>query len=190
MAGGAHPRLRSAGRKPLARGPGPGLTLYPVDGRPAVPDIRGETLAGDQLALTDLRGHVVVLNVWGSWCKPCRAETPELVRAANETRARGVRFVGIDTRDNPDAARAFVRSFKVPYPSIIDRDGRVLLAFNGVIPAYAVPSTLVIDPSGGIAARVIGRTDYTTIRGIIDDLLAETSPTSPAPAAATSKGGP
>lgn len=171
---------------------GTGLTLYPAGGRVAAPDIRGETLDGGQLALADLRGQVVVLNVWGSWCQPCRAETPELVRAARETQARGVRFVGIDTRDNPDAARAFVRAFKVPYPSIIDRDGQVLLAFNGVIPAYAVPSTLVIDPTGRITARMIGRTTYATVRGIIEDVLAETNSTPSKvlhpPAAGTSKG--
>jgi len=118
--------------------------------------------------------------VWGSWCNPCRAETPDLVRVAVATKAQGVRFVGIDTRDNPDAARAFVRAFKVPYPSIIDRDGRVLLSFNGLIPAYAVPSTVVIDPSGKSAARMIGRTTYSTMRGIVHDVLAETSTATPA----------
>jgi thiol-disulfide isomerase/thioredoxin len=158
----------------------PGLTLYPAKARPGAPDVRGATLAGGQLALDDLRGHVVVVNVWGSWCNPCRAETPDLVRVAAATKAQGVRFVGIDTRDNPDAARAFVRAFKVPYSSIIDRDGRVLLNFNGLIPAYAVPSTVVIDPSGKIAARMIGRTTYSTVRGIVHDVLGETSTATPA----------
>jgi peroxiredoxin len=162
-------------------GTGTGLTLYQPGDRVAAPDLRGETLSGAQLALADLRGRVVVLNVWGSWCNPCRAETPELVRVFRDTQARGVRFAGIDTRDNPDAARAFARSFHVPYPSLIDRDGRLLLAFKGLIPAYAVPSTIVIDPTGRIAARIIGRTDYATVRGVIDDLLTETAPGAPVP---------
>jgi thiol-disulfide isomerase/thioredoxin len=157
-----------------------GLTLYPAGARTAAPDIRGATLTGGQLALADLRGEVVVVNVWGSWCNPCRAETPDLVRVAAATKAQEVRFVGIDTRDNPDAARAFVRAFKVPYPSIIDRDGNVLLNFNGIIPAYAVPSTLVIDPAGKIAARMIGRIGYSTLLGIVHDILAETSTVTPA----------
>lgn len=161
-------------------GKGPGLTLYPAGARPVAPDIRGETLAGGQLAVADLRNRVVVVNVWGSWCNPCRAETPDLVRVAAATKAQGVQFVGIDTRDNLDAARAFVRAFKVPYPSIIDRDGQVLLNFNGLIPAYAVPSTVVIDPAGKIAARMIGRIGYSTLQGVVHDVLAESSATPPA----------
>jgi thiol-disulfide isomerase/thioredoxin len=158
----------------------PGLTLYPAAARTVAPDVRGATLTGSQLAVADLRGHVVVVNVWGSWCNPCRAETPDLVRVAAATKAQAVRFVGIDTRDNPDAARAFIRAFKVPYPSIIDRDGQVLLDFNGIIPAYAVPSTVVIDPAGKIAARMIGRIGYSTLLGIVQDVLAETSTATPA----------
>lgn len=164
---------RRDGQAQTGGGTGTGLTLYGPGDRVAAPVLRGETLGGDRLALADLRGHVVVLNVWGSWCSPCRAETPELVRVFRDTQARGVRFIGIDTRDNPDAARAFVRTFQVPYPSVIDRDGKLLLAFSGLIPVSAVPSTLVIDPDGKVAARVIGRTDYATVRGLVDDLLRE-----------------
>ncbi|WP_020389650.1 TlpA family protein disulfide reductase [Kribbella catacumbae] len=155
-----------------------GLTRYPPGERPAPPVVRGETLTGSQLDLTELSGKIVVINVWGSWCNPCRAETPELVKAATETSGQGVAFVGIDTRDNLAAARAFVKAFKMPYPSIIDRDGQVLLGFNGIVPFSAVPSTVVVDRSGAIAARVIGRIDYTTLTGLIADLQAETAATS------------
>lgn len=154
-------------------GPAVGLTTYPVGRRPAAPALAGETLDGSRTALKNLRGHVVVLNVWGSWCMPCRKEAPDLARAARETSPQGVRFVGIDTRDNADAARAFVRTFKIPYPSLIDRDGQLLLAFNGVIPVSAVPSTVVVDRDGRIAARVIGRITYGTLRELIDDVRAE-----------------
>ncbi|HET6293669.1 MAG TPA: TlpA disulfide reductase family protein [Kribbella sp.] len=152
-----------------------GLTRYQLGDRMALPVVRGETLTGSQLDLADLRGKIVVINVWGSWCNPCRAETPELVKAANETVDQGVSFVGIDTRDNLPAARAFAKAFKMPYPSIIDRDGRILLGFNGIVPFSAVPSTVVVDRSGAIAARVIGRINYSTLRGLIADLQAETA---------------
>lgn len=112
--------------------------------------------------------------------QPRPGRDPDLVRVAAATKAQGVRFVGIDTRDTPDAARAFVRAFNVPYPSIIDRDGQVLLNFNGLIPGYAVPSTVVIDPAGKIAARMIGRIGYSTLLGIVHDILAETSTATPA----------
>lgn len=152
-----------------------GLTRYAAD-RPESPPLRGTTLDGGRFDLAALRGEVVVINTWGSWCNPCRAEAPDLVRAANETERSGVRFVGIDTRDNAPAARAFERSFKIPYPSVIDTDGRVLLAFNELLPVNAVPSTLVVDRDGRVAARVIGRVDYATVRGLVDDVLAEGPP--------------
>lgn len=164
-----------AGHRAAQQGNGAasGLTAYPSGGRPPAPELAGETLDGSRIGLADLRGHVVVLNVWGSWCMPCRKEAPDLARAARETSPQGVRFVGIDTRDNADAARAFVRTFKVPYPSLIDKDGQLLLAFNGVIPVSAVPSTVVVDPDGRIAARVVGPVTYDTLRGLIDDVRAE-----------------
>ena len=174
----------AANQRAAQTSPGaPGATkvpVYPAASRPRAPDIGGETLDGAQLALADLRGKVVVVNVWGSWCQPCRKEAPDLARAARETAPRGVRFVGVVTRDNPAAAHAFGRSFNIPYPSLIDDDGQLMLEFAGVIPASAVPSTVVIDRKGDIAARVIGIVTYGALRGLIDDVLAETPPPRPA----------
>ena len=85
--------------------------------------------------LSDLAGHVVVINIWGSWCGPCRAATPDLVRLARQREDRGVRFVGIGTRDNLAAAKAFVANDDVPYPSVFDEDGCALLPFNHLIQA-------------------------------------------------------
>lgn len=150
-----------------------GLTMYDAGERPDAPEVEGTSLDGDELALSDLEGHVVVLNVWGSWCVPCREEAPDLARVARETHDEGVRFLGIDTRDNLAAARAFVRRYDVPYPSLFDQDGQLLLGFNGIIPISAVPSSIVVDPAGKIATRVIGKVDYTTLRGLVDDVLAE-----------------
>lgn len=146
-----------------------GLTLYRGEDGIPLPEFEGETVDGDMLALTDLRGHVVVLNVWGSWCAPCRAEAPDLAMVSGETAPRGVRFVGIDVRDNPAAARAFARTFGITYPSFDDQKGLVLAQFTGIIPVSAVPSTLVVDRSGVIRARVIGQVDAGTLRGLIED---------------------
>ena len=148
-----------------------GLTLFKPADRPRAPDLTGRTLDGGRYALADQIGHLVVVNIWGSWCGPCRAETPDLVRLAGAYRSRGVRFLGIDTRDEKTAARAFVRRFEVPYPSLIDDGGELMLRLRGVVPLAVVPSTFVVDPSGRVAARVIGRITAHTLRGILDDEL-------------------
>jgi len=159
--------LRSQARDTDAGGVG--LTLYPGDEGIPLPDIEGKTITGDMLSLTDLRGHVVVLNVWGSWCAPCRAEAPDLAKISQETAPRGVRFVGIDVRDNPAAGRAFEHEFGITYPSFDDQNGLVLASFTGIVPVSAVPSTLVVDRDGIIRARNIGRIDATTLTGLIED---------------------
>ena len=111
--------------------------------------------------------------MWGSWCAPCQDEAPTLRRVAVETRDRGVVFVGIDTRDNDAAARAFQWEYRIPYPSVIDREGAVLGRFRGTVPIAAVPSTLVVDKRGKVAARVIGKVTYATLRGLVIDAVAE-----------------
>lgn len=153
----------------------PGLTRYLPGQRATAPTLQGTTLDGQPWSLASQAGQVVVINVWGSWCGPCRLETPDLVRLARESRSRGVRFAGIDTRDNPAAAQAFVRAFQVPYPSLADPDGQVLLTYRAVIPTSVVPSTVVIDRQGQVAARVIGPVTYPTLQGILDDELGRES---------------
>lgn len=148
-----------------------GYTGFEPAERAEMPAVSGVTIEGKPIDLADLRGRVVVLNVWGSWCAPCRAEAPDLARVSRETFDQGVRFVGIDVRDNPAAARAFSRSFRIPYPSIDDQSGRILAAFAGVVPVSAVPSTIFVDRQGRIAARVVGGIDATTLRQAIADLV-------------------
>ena len=147
-----------------------GLTRWRPAERPTLPRLRGRTLEGARLDVSDWRGHVVVVNTWGSWCGPCREEAPDLARAYRDTKDVGVRFVGIDTRDNDDAARAFVREFAIGYPSLVDEDGRLMLAFGRTIPISAVPSTVVVDARGRIAARIIGVVTYATLTGLIEDV--------------------
>lgn len=155
----------------------PGLDLYPPTSRVPAPKLEGTTLDGKPFALSQLAGDIVVINVWGSWCAPCRAETPDLVRVATEQARRGVSFVGINTRDNPDAAKAFVRANKVAYPSVVDRNGEVLLALRDTIPTTAVPTSVVVDRQGRVAARIIGPVTYTTLTGLLDDEIAASKAT-------------
>lgn len=150
-----------------------GLKMFPKGERVAAPAISGADLDGKPMALADHPGKVLVLNVWGSWCAPCRAEAPDLAKVSKATRGQGVQFIGIDTRDNPAAAKSFESKFGIQYPSFDDRDGQVLIKFTGIVPVTAVPSTIFVDANGLVAARVIGRVDATTLRGMIDDLLSE-----------------
>ncbi len=152
-----------------------GVTVYPIGSRPFSPDIEGATLEGPRLDITRWRGHVVVINVWGSWCSPCRAEAPALARAAEETRTQGVRFLGIDTRDSAGAARAFTRNYGISYPSLYDTDGAILMQYSNLVPISAIPSTLVLDRQGQVAARVVGKVDYTTLTGLLDDAISEST---------------
>ncbi len=151
------------------------LVVLPVSQRQPAPDLVGTTLDGDQFTLSDHLGEVVVMNVWASWCAPCRAEAPTLVAAANDLGPKGVQFVGLDTRDSDTSARGFVDTFKIPYPNLIDRDGRLQLLFADTLPPQAIPSTLVIDKEGRVAARALGRVSESSLRGIVEPLLAEKS---------------
>jgi thiol-disulfide isomerase/thioredoxin len=146
------------------------ITSLPVSQRQRPGPVAGETLDGSHVALSDYRGKVVVVNVWGSWCAPCRAEAPVLVAAAKHLSGKGVAFLGINSRDlNEAAARAFVRTFHVPYPSIYDQDGSTLLAFRGTLTPNAIPSTVIIDPQGRVAGSVLGEVSRTTLDDLVHD---------------------
>jgi thiol-disulfide isomerase/thioredoxin len=133
-------------------------------------EVSGTTLAGARASLSDYRGKTVVVNVWGSWCPPCRAEAPMLAAAARDLAGKDVVFLGINSR-NPEQAgpRAFERRFKIPYDSIYDPGGRTLLAFHGTLPANAIPSTVVVDPQGRVAASVVGTITRTTLYDLVQD---------------------
>jgi len=127
-----------------------GAQLLAVADRIPAPTIRGETLDGGQLDLASMRGKVVVMNFWASWCNPCRAEAPTLVKVAQDTAAQGVAFVGINIKDDRGAARRFDRVRGVPYPSLFDQPGVILTRLHKLIPQQP-PSTLLVDRSGRIA---------------------------------------
>jgi thiol-disulfide isomerase/thioredoxin len=145
------------------------VSVTPADRRGPVVRFSGRTLDGEPFDLADHRGDVVVVNVWGSWCPPCIAEAPALQRVWEQTRGSGVQFVGVNTRDRPANARAHERRFGVTYPSVDDDGGRVLLAFRDTLPPTAIPSTLVLDASGRVAARVLGEVSAGTLRALVDE---------------------
>jgi thiol-disulfide isomerase/thioredoxin len=148
------------------------LTTLPVDKRKEPIDLSGTTLTGDRLDLATLRGKPVVLNVWGSWCPPCRKEAPDLQAAAAELTGKAA-FVGIATRDEKANALAYERRFKVTYPSLLDR-GDLLLSLRGAVSAQSPPVTLVLDAQGRIAARWVGPVTRLTLVGMVDDVAKST----------------
>lgn len=138
--------------------------------RQQAPEFGGETLDGQQWQLADHRGKVVVMNVWGSWCGPCRQEAKDFAEAAKEL-GPAVQFIGLNTRDqDPAPARKFVRVFGVTYPSVYDPKAKELLKFRGQkISPQSIPSTLVIDKEGKVAARVLGPVTKQTLLGMVKD---------------------
>lgn len=151
-----------------------------VPERGAPVSFRGTTLQGKRFDVADHRGEVVVVNVWGSWCGPCVKEAPDLQRVWAQvggtlSESGRVQFIGINTRDTTVNALAHERRFHVTYPSISDDEGRVLLALRGTLPPKAVPSTLVLDRRGRVAARALVALNTSTLRGLVEDTLAEPS---------------
>jgi thiol-disulfide isomerase/thioredoxin len=142
-------------------------TFYQVGHRPAAPAVSGTTVTGDHLSLASYRGNTVVLNFWGSWCSPCRAEAPGLGTLARQFESKDVRFVGVDIRDQADSALAFEQQFGVKYPSINDPNDEVALEFRSTVPPSAIPTTVIIDRSGRIAARIVGEASYAQLKSLI-----------------------
>lgn len=141
--------------------PPPILREYPVGDRPAAPPIAGELLEGGELDVADLRGDVVVVNVWASWCAPCRVETADLEAVHQATADLGVSFVGVNIDNERDKAVAFAAG-RVTYPSIFDPPFETGLGFRDPPAPLGPPATLVIDRDGDVAVaiyRQLGRTE-------------------------------
>lgn len=152
-----------------------GIATAKAGTRAAAPDISGPAVDGTgTLKLADYRGKVVVVNVWGSWCSPCRNEAKGL-QATAEKYGEQVQFLGINTRDtDPANAVAFEKNFGVTYPSIYDPDGTQILKFpKGSLPPQSIPTTLVIDKDGKLAARAMRAISDEDLAKMIDPVLAE-----------------
>ena len=134
-------------------------------------DFAGPTIEGGTFRSTEARGHALVVNFWYAGCGPCRAEAPDLVALERKWAKQGVRFVGVNVRDEAGQAEPFQRTFKVPYPSVLDASGgAVQLAFarTGALKPNAIPTTVVLDREGRIASSVLGQLPA---RSVLDALI-------------------
>ncbi|CAM3969055.1 TlpA disulfide reductase family protein [Nocardiopsis rhodophaea] len=172
-AGGGAAEVGSSDNRYIA-GDGSSTSYDPGD-RKAAPEVSGDGLDGEAISLADYRGDVLVVNFWASWCGPCRSETPVLEEVHGEFADDGVEFLGVNIKDDKTAAQAFEESQGVSYPSIYDQPGEVVQEFRETVPPQAIPSTLVLDRKGRIAARVIGETDYKQLKGLVETVVAEDS---------------
>jgi thiol-disulfide isomerase/thioredoxin len=130
------------------------------------------TEPGTTVSLAGYPDQAVVLNVWGSWCGPCRSEAADLVRVARATSAQRVQFVGIDVRDSRQAGADFARDFGLTYPSIFDPPSRTLLALNGV-PRSVVPLTIVLDRHHRVAAVFLHAIHAQDLQPVVARIAAE-----------------
>ena len=151
------------------------IVLLDPERRVAAPDFTGTTLTNESFTLAEHRGEVVAINVWASWCGPCRAEAPALEAVWTQNRADGFLLLGLNTRDSATAAQGFVKTYAITFPSVVDTDGQIQLLFSDSLPPQAIPSTVMVDKQGRVAARILGPTSQATLQGLVDALLAEPS---------------
>jgi thiol-disulfide isomerase/thioredoxin len=143
------------------------VTFISAADRQLAPKLSGDTLYGTKF---DFAGDkIAVVNVWASWCSPCRAEIPAFI--ALSEKYSDVQFMGILTRDNLANAEVFARQLAVPYPNFIDDS--LLLGFRNTLPANAIPTTVVIDKQGRVAARISGPATVAGLSNLIERLTAE-----------------
>jgi thiol-disulfide isomerase/thioredoxin len=129
------------------------------------------------LSVDDFAGQVVVLNVWGQWCGPCRTEIGQLQKVYDNTHAQGVAFLGIDVRDyDIAAAQDFVKDRHVSYPSIYDPAMRTMIAFGGKYPSSVIPATLVLDRAHRVAAVFLRELLAEDLQPVVQRLAAEQLP--------------
>ncbi|WP_326754151.1 TlpA family protein disulfide reductase [Streptomyces hirsutus] len=152
-----------------------GISTAAKGERAAAPELSGKTLEGEHLDVADFQGKVVVLNMWGSWCNPCRAEAKYFAKVSKDYADQDVQFVGINTRDSTTgAALAFEKDFGVTYPSLYDPTGKLMLRFEkGTLNPQAIPSTLILDRDGGIAARSLTALSEERLLKMLEPVLAE-----------------
>ncbi|GAA2029419.1 TlpA disulfide reductase family protein [Agromyces tropicus] len=151
------------------------IAEYPADQRGEPIAFSGTTIDGGALDSADLAGEVTVVNFWYAGCAPCRAEAPILQQVFEDFDGEGATFVGVNVRDQAPTAASFEENFGITYPSIVDaNDGAVQYAFAGDVPPAAVPTTLVLDAEGRVAARILGQLeDASILSTIVGDLVDE-----------------
>ena len=137
---------------------------YTAGRRSLVPDITATSLTGTPIKMSDYRGKILVLNFWGSWCAPCRAEAPTLEVAYEHYHPRGVDFLGDDLDDSVTDALSFIRSESISYPSINDPSYSVVQQFSKAAPVSDPPTTAVIDKTGHVVGIILGRVSISDLR--------------------------
>jgi peroxiredoxin len=154
-----------------------GISTAKKGERADAPDLSGKTVDGGHIDVDDYEGKVVVLNVWGSWCPPCRAEARNFEKVYQDVKDQGVQFVGINTRDTSTGpAKAFEEEFGVSYPSLYDPTGKLMLRFEkGTLNPQAIPSTLIIDREGKVAARTLQALSEEKLRKMLEPYLKDSS---------------
>lgn len=140
--------------------------------RATAPEFTGALLDGGQFDSTSLSGDIVVINFWGSWCPPCRIETPEFQQVYEQVSADQVSFLGINVKDDRQLARAFLDDKGISYPSLFDPRGEVALAFRD-FPANAIPSTIILDRDGRVAAVYVAAVAADELQQVLDTLVAQ-----------------
>jgi peroxiredoxin len=146
--------------------------VIPEDERASAPEFSGTLLGGGDWSSAELSGDIAVLNFWGSWCAPCRVETPEFQEVYTEVADSGVQFLGLNVKDQEQFAQAFVTSKAITFPSLFDPKGEVALAFRDY-PANAIPSTIVLDRDGRVAAVYTGEVRQDDLRAVLAQLTGE-----------------
>ena len=151
------------------------LTVIDVKDRGDAIVFDGETDAGEPVSSADYEGQVVVVNFWYAACPPCRVEAPDLEALHQAFDGEGASFLGVNVRDQAETAAGFEKEFGISYPSVIDaNDGNMLLAFAGTVAPNAVPTTIVLDKQGRVAARFLGLIEEPSIlKTIIRETIAE-----------------
>lgn len=141
------------------------VTEWAAGDRPGPLELTGTGIDGASLDLADYRGQVVIVTTWYAACPPCRAEAPDLVAL---DAVDGVSIVGVNVRDDADTAKAFERTFGVTYPSLNGSDGTAVAQLQGLVAVRAVPTALILDPEGYVAARAVGRIEPSTLRALVE----------------------
>ncbi|PPF62222.1 alkyl hydroperoxide reductase [Clavibacter michiganensis] len=152
------------------------VTEIEPESRQQAVDFSGTTAEGSTVSQADYSGEVVVLNFWYASCAPCRVEAPDLAKLSAKYDGQGASFLGVNVRDQAPQAISFEKNYGIEYPSVIDTDGALQLAFSGEVSPNAVPTTLVIDKQGRVAARILGQVSEPSILDtLIRDTIAESS---------------
>ncbi|MGY1837817.1 MULTISPECIES: TlpA family protein disulfide reductase [unclassified Modestobacter] len=146
--------------------------VIPEDQRASAPEFSGTLLGGGEWDSGELAGDVTVLNFWGSWCAPCRVESPQFQEVYTEVADDGVQFLGLNVKDTEQLAVRFEEKYGITFPSLYDPRGEVALAFRDY-PAAAIPSTIVLDREGRVAAVYTGEVRQDDLRAGLAQLTGE-----------------